>query len=158
MRLVLDTGVLGELCHPKCANSKIRLFSEKIRSTDDMIVFLPEIADYELRRELLRHAMKNNQETSRSIERLDRLSDFFDYLPLDTLTLRDAAKLWARARNAGRPTADPHALDGDVILAAQAMRAGGTVLTYNTAHLSFFVPVKDRNELSEEWADEFRRI
>ncbi len=155
MKLVLDTGVLGELCHPKYAGSRIRLFAEKIRHTEDIVICLPEIADYELRRELLRHAMKNKQETSRSLERLDSLVRLFDYLPLDTPTLRETARLWAKVRNAGRPTADPHALDGDVILAAQALMAKGIVVTYNTVHFSFLkVPARDWTELSDEWADE----
>ncbi len=70
----MDTGALGELCHPKHARSRIRLFAAKIRQTEDIVIYLPEIADYELRRELLRYAMKNEQETSRSLERLDNLA------------------------------------------------------------------------------------
>lgn len=155
MRLVMDTGVLGELCHPRYARSRIRLFAEKIRRTEDIVIFLPEIADYELRRELLRYAMKNNQGTSRSLQRIDKLSELFDYLHLDTPTLREGARLWAKVRNAGRPTSDPHALDGDAILAAQALKVRGIVVTYNTAHFSFLkVPTKDWGELSDEWAEE----
>ena len=35
--------------------------------------------------------------------------------------MRLAAELWAQARAAGMPTADRHALDGDAIVAAQAI-------------------------------------
>jgi hypothetical protein len=55
-----------------------------------------------------------------------------------------AAELCATARRAGLPTAPPDALDGDVILAAQAMLSRGlgvavTVATDNVGHLARFV-------------------
>jgi hypothetical protein len=59
--------------------------------------------------------------------------------------MRLAAQLWADARRMGRPTAADAALDGDVILAAQARALGEeaalpvTVVTTNVAHLSLFV-------------------
>lgn len=60
-----------------------------------------------------------------------------------------AAELWGRARREGYPTAHDHALDGDVILAAQAslLSAGANdmvVATTNVAHPSRFV-------VAEEW-------
>jgi hypothetical protein len=75
-------------------------------------VLLPEIADNEVRRELLRlkvHA---------ALRRLDALHNETVYFPLTTAMMRHAAELWAQMRQAGIPTADPQALDGDVILAA----------------------------------------
>jgi len=39
MKLVLDTGILGELCHPKYARSRIRLFAEKIRHTEGIVIY-----------------------------------------------------------------------------------------------------------------------
>jgi predicted nucleic acid-binding protein len=100
------------------------------------MVYVPEIADYEVRRELLRAGK------TASIRRLDTLITDLDYLPLDTQTMRRAAELWAQARNLGTPTAPPEALDGDVILAAQAERAGGIVATENVRHLARFVTAK----------------
>ena len=44
------------------------------------------------------------------------------YLPLTDDALRFGAELWAQSRRAGRPTADPTALDIDVLLSAQALR------------------------------------
>src|SRR5687768_3697202 len=80
-------------------------------------VLVPEITDYEVRRELLRGGRLA------SVRRLDALAGELGYIPLKTECMRDAAELWATARRAGRPTADRFALDGDAILAAQALYA-----------------------------------
>jgi hypothetical protein len=50
--------------------------------------------------------------------------------------------LWAEARLQGLP------LDGDVILAAQAVAVNGTIVTANRKHLSRFVPAKEWTEIS----------
>jgi len=76
---------------------------------------VPEIADYEVRRELLR-ARK-----TRGLERLDLIRKTLGYLPLTTNMMLKAAELWTQARNQGTPTADRKALDCDVISAAQAL-------------------------------------
>ena len=81
-------------------------------------VYLPEIADYEVRRELLRAGKAS------SIARLDALAAALKYVPLSTAAMRKAAELWADSRKAGKPTASEKAIDGDVILAAQAMTLG----------------------------------
>ena len=114
---------------------------DRQRAGDQLAV--PEIADYEIRRELLRAGKKL------SIARLDELCAGLEYLPLATEVMHDAASLWADARNAGRPTADPHALDGDVILAAQARSAQiefasepVVVATTNVAHLARYTDAR----------------
>ena len=65
--------------------------------------------------------------------------------------MRRAAGFWASARSRGRPTAPDHALDGDVILAAQAaeLAAGGdeVVATTNVGHLSRFAAASRWNEV-----------
>ena len=66
---------------------------------------LPETADYELRRELLR------MKSSGSIRRLDELKTRLRYAPITTEAMLKAAELWAEARSAGKPTADEKALD-----------------------------------------------
>ena len=101
-------------------------------------VVLPEITDYEIRREYLRANLLQ------SLVLLDSLANQVEYLPLTTAAMRRAAELWALARNAGQPTAPDSALDGDVILAAQALTLNTTVVvaTGNPVHLSRFVPAE----------------
>jgi len=110
-------------------------------------VYLPEIADYELRRKLL-HLTATGRASTRAVERLDQLRATVVYLPLTTAVMRHAAELWADARTRGLPTAAEAELDGDVILAAQALAVGGTVVTTNPRHLSRFVPAKTWEELA----------
>lgn len=105
------------------------------------MVLVPEIADYEVRRELLR-ARKH-----KSIERLDFLKEQLVYVPLTTATMQRAAELWAEARNQGRPTTSGASLDADVILAAQAIGLQNStdetiVATDNVDHLARFVEAK----------------
>lgn len=64
--------------------------------------------------------------------------------PITTAAMREAAQLWADARNAGLPTASDAALNGDVILAAQARTIGGpdpvVIATTNVSHLARYTP------------------
>jgi predicted nucleic acid-binding protein len=58
-----------------------------------------------------------------------------------------AAELWADLRRAGLPTAAPGSLDGDCILAAQALLSAGpgdvlTVATDNVGHLGRMVDAR----------------
>jgi predicted nucleic acid-binding protein len=115
------------------------LESVLIEHAASVVLYLPEIVDYEVRRGLLHVALRSGRSTTRSLLRLDRLTETLDYLPLDTATMRRAAGLWAEARATGRPTAPGEALDGDVILASQAIAVGGSVVTENIRHLERFV-------------------
>jgi predicted nucleic acid-binding protein len=137
--VLLDSGPLGLVTNPRGTPAAIRcnewlggLLSSGVR------VMVPAIADYEVRRELLRADKK------KGIERLDALAETIGYLPIHDDALKLAAVLWARARSGGYPTAAAPALDGDVILAAQALVAeaeGANVMiaTDNPGHLSRFV-------------------
>ena len=66
---------------------------------------------------------------------------------LSTPIMLRAAELWAEARRRGRPTADPQALDCDVILAAQALAMDATVVTDNVGHLALFVEAKSWRDI-----------
>lgn len=109
---------------------------------------VPAIVYYELRRELLRAGKTHG------LARLDAFcfATRDRYLPLEDSALRLAADLWADARRRRTPTADPKALDVDVILAAQVLNAvrdpsEAIVLTTNPAHLSRFVTARRWTEV-----------
>ncbi|PZO46443.1 MAG: nuclease [Phormidesmis priestleyi] len=96
---------------------------------------IPEIADYEVRRELLRACKIEG------LARLDDLINLLEYLPLTTVAMRQAAKFWAQARQQGQPTAGDKTIDGDMILVAQAMTLEASdviIATTNVGHLSRF--------------------
>lgn len=100
-------------------------------------IVVPEIADYEVRRELIRSG------ATTGIGRLDQVGSALEYDPITTPAMRRAAEFWAFLRQSGIPTADQHALDADCILAAQASLLGGpgdmvTIATINARHLSRF--------------------
>jgi predicted nucleic acid-binding protein len=134
--VLLDAGPLGLLSNPArstevltCNQWLVTLIAGGAR------VIIPEIADYEVRRELQR------ANKVAGIARLDSLAQRLEYLPLTTAAMRQAAQFWAQARQQGRPTAPDNALDGDVILAAQAVTLGATgtiVATTNPGHLGRF--------------------
>jgi predicted nucleic acid-binding protein len=134
-RIALDTHPLSLLCHPDPRQPVVAEISEWLERhlAAGATVYIPEIADYEVRRELIR------AKKQKSVRRLDALQSTLTYLPLDTGTMRRAAELWAVARQQGTPTADPREIDADVVLAAQAEKAGATVATENVGHLALFV-------------------
>lgn len=99
MKIVLDTGILGQLCHP--GNQKNQAVGQWLTSllnseSSDIQVVLPEICDYELRRKLL-HLIRKGQASTKSVQRLDELVTILDYLPLETQSMHKAAELWAEA-------------------------------------------------------------
>lgn len=146
--VILDAGPLGKLSNPRATpnNNRCRRWVAGLVSAG-VRVFVPEIADYEIRRELLRVG------ASAGLARLDQAKAGLDYLPLTTDSMLLAAELWADARRRGRPTASPDALDGDVILAAQALVAAGpggvvTVATDNVGHLAQFVDARPWDQIA----------
>ncbi|MEM7357459.1 MAG: PIN domain-containing protein [Acidobacteriota bacterium] len=140
MKLLLDTNIVTRLCHPaRQGNQPVAAWVSALLETQEHRVCVPEIADYEVRRGLTHVALKSGRSTSKSLQRLDLLSETLDYLPINTPTMKRAAALWADARHAGLPTAAGNALDGDVIIAAQALEIGGLVVTENLKHISRFV-------------------
>ena len=141
--IILDTGPLGLLCHTSHGNPEvvaIRRWLRNLRRAGRMVC-IPEIADYEIRRELI---LLGSQV---GLSKLDELGRHFRYLKLTTAVLRRAAELWAQARQQATPTAEDAALDEDVILAALAEREGAIVATDNVRHLALFVSAKQWRDI-----------
>lgn len=148
MRLLLDTNILAKLCHPKKYREVQKWLSTILCHPSQIVVALPEIADYELRRELI-HGIARKKIEPKSLDRLDAFAKLLDYQPLTTSVMVDAANMWAQARVGGYPTAHEKALDGDVILAAQAKAQQAIVVTSNRKHLTRHgVQAKDWSEIS----------
>lgn len=147
MIVLFDSGPLGILTNPKAGPETLECnhWVESLLLKGYRMI-LPEIADYEVRRELLR------ANKLAGIRRLDDCKlNLLEYLPITTPVILKAAQLWAESRQAGLPTADPKELDGDVILAAQGLLVGEggekvVIATTNVGHLSRFVDAR-------EWRD-----
>jgi len=146
--IVLDTGVLAMVTNPK-ASPEIEACHHWIQSLIQQgdYLALPEIVDYELRRELLR------AQKTRGLMRLDAFKTVSLYLPITTPIMLKAAELWANVRMQGKPTADAQSLDGDVILAAQAYFLSKTgydaiVATTNVKHLALFIDARKWDDIT----------
>ena len=135
--IILDAGPLGLVTNPKLSpESEACTQWLQTHITSGSRVIIPEIADYEVRRELLRASK------TKGISRLDDLAKWIEYLPITTVAMRQAAKLWAEARQQGQPTAGDKTIDGDMILVAQAITLGIqdiVIATTNVGHLSRFI-------------------
>lgn len=134
----LDAGPIGLVTNPKLSPEST-LCTRWLQTliTSNIRVIIPEIADYEVRRELLR------ANKVRGIARLDELTNSVEYLPITTAAMRQAAMFWAQARQQGQPTAGDKTIDSDMILAAQAMTldvVDVVIATTNVGHLSRFAP------------------
>jgi len=138
--ILLDTGPLGIAIHPRPVRGFLEWMAS-FRSSDTRLI-IPEIAHYELRRELLRI------QALPSVARLDSLIRTTAYAPITTPVVLKAAELWAESRRGGRPLADPRALDGDVLLAATALLLTETgddvvIATTNPRHFAGLAAAED---------------
>ncbi len=140
--ILLDSEPGGLASNPrdsqKSLNCKVWLWS--LLAAGDRVM-IPEIVDYEIRRELLRAGK------TKGVAKLDALGRQLGLLPCSGPVLVEAAVLWAKARQEGLPTADDKAIDADVILAATAIlasRQGYEVIiaTSNVGHLGRFVDAR----------------
>jgi hypothetical protein len=141
--VILDAGPLGMVASSgvnptsaRCQRWARGLLVAGVR------VIVPEIADYEIRRELLRRG------ATAGITRLDRTAAGLDFAYITRDVMLRAAALWGQARRGGFQAASDDALDADVILAATAELAGSpgdsvTVATTNVGHLGRFVDARD---------------
>lgn len=143
MIVVLDASTLGLLSNPKQTTEALayRSWVRMLVQARHRVV-VPEIADFEVRRELLRAGKV------RGLRRLNSTVEALRYLPITTGIMRRAAELWAEARRRGRPSADSASLDGDVIIAAAAQFLAAAlgdsvvVATTNVRHFEMFVDAR----------------
>jgi predicted nucleic acid-binding protein len=133
--ILLDAFPLSQVAHPKIKPETESWLSSL--SKTKTVLKVPEIADYELRRELLR---LGNEE---SLKRLDEFVNDVGLISITRETMKEAAELWAWVRKKGKPTAPDLSLDADVILASQAVLQlkrfdKSIVITSNLKHISRF--------------------
>ncbi|MDQ3250553.1 MAG: nuclease [Chloroflexota bacterium] len=134
--ILLDAGPVGLVTNPKRSSQSLACaqWLQLVVGSGTRVI-LPEIADYEVRRELLRaNKMKG-------IANLDALADLLEYLPLTTTAMRQAALFWAQARQQGQPTANDKTIDSDMILAGQAISLevpSVVIAITNVGHLARF--------------------
>jgi hypothetical protein len=145
--VLLDAGPLGMITNPKSSpqNEACKNWLASL-AYDGVQVVIPEIADYEVRRELLRAGK------DRGLGRLNALKGMLGYAPITTPVMLKAAEFWATARKVGRPSAHDASLDADMILAAQARafvddRTETVIATTNVRHLALFTPARIWREI-----------
>ncbi len=135
--IVLDAAPLGLATNPNANEINRKCLQWVLHKAGlGCTIIIPEIIDYEVRRELLRaNKMKG-------LERLDEFIGRFIYLPINTNAMRLAAQVWALARQQGKPAAPDHALDADMLLIGQYKSLGdeqAVIATTNQKHLISFV-------------------
>jgi len=142
--IVLDAYPLGNAIIPLAGVDTVPNDSQECRrwmlhcEASGTEFLVPAISYYEVVREM---------EQRQAMGQIKRFQNFcFDpdrFIVLTTEHLSQAAALWGQARRSGQATADPKALDGDAILAAQVLSLGlqpheYVVATRNTKHLTRF--------------------
>jgi hypothetical protein len=136
--VLLDTGPLSLITHPR-ASAESNQCNQWMRDQlkNGLGILVPGISDYELRREMLLNRATNG------IAKLDALRKTVGFVPITSEVMDQAAAFWAEARKMGKPTASDPALDGDMILSAQAQFVTNhghevIVATTNIKHLNLF--------------------
>lgn len=140
--LVLDTYPLTNAAIPFAKLGAVPSESEQCRQwmadceAAGKIILVPAICCYEGVRDLFQR---------QTIAKIAQFQNFCletdHFIPLTTAHLTEAGKLWGQLRRTGQATSDPHALDGDCILAAQVLSLGlppedFVVVTRNPKHLT----------------------
>ncbi len=142
MTIFLDSGPLGLVTNPKRTPDTVAaaqwVFDMEAAGHRFLV---PAIADYEVRRELVRAGK------TAGLARLNAFNaaELDRFVSVTDTALLLGADLWARSRNAGTATADPKELNADVLIAAQALDMGlptsdFIIATGNVGHLAQFAP------------------
>jgi predicted nucleic acid-binding protein len=143
MIILIDSGILGQLCRPNLDRETLALKSWFDRVLIRANVVSSKICDYEVRRGLLL-AQKQGL-VADGLPILDDLYQLIDFLTVDDRILDLASEIWATARENGQPMAGDRNLDADTIICATwqdlAERYPGqevVIVTTNLRHLSRF--------------------
>jgi hypothetical protein len=107
--IVLNSTPLGILCHPRTPPHVLdcRQWLADLLAAGRRVI-IPEITDYEIRRELIRLG------SIVGLANLDGYGLQLECLPISTAAIRLAANIWAQARSPRkdmRPQALPRAID-----------------------------------------------
>jgi hypothetical protein len=151
--VVLDSHPLSLISmpanKPKTLSCKSRI---KNLVSNGVLVVVPEIIDYELRRTLICGKKESG------IENLNRLGSMgIVFLPIKTEAMKKASELWGWARRTGQSTAHEEKIDIDVILAAQsiilAQETGEhtVIATSNVSDLQRYTPSEKWENINTEY-------
>ncbi len=100
--VLLDSGPLGLVSKSPQSAAVVQCQAWLLLlESSGVDIVIPEIADYEVRRELMRAG------ATAGLRRLEQLERRFLYLPITTGAMRRACDFWALLRNAGVPTSGP---------------------------------------------------
>lgn len=149
--VLVDSTTLGVLANPRNYRDPVqcRAWAKRLGHKNISVV-IPGISDYEIRRELI------HQNLPDSVKFLDSLKEVLPFLPINGRVMDKAAELWAWARKTNQATANGERLDGDVILAAQAIILGSdfgqyvVVATDNVRHIERYTPAKKWRDITVE--------
>ncbi len=139
---LLDSMTLAlACCNPSQERTRLCLNWLSRLDESGILVIIPAIADYEVRRGLLKKG------APAKLRNLGALRTRLAFVGISTPALEKAAEFWASLQRSGRPTADKKALDGDAILAGIAATIGGDddqviIATENLRHLNRFPGVE----------------
>lgn len=142
--IVLDAGPIGlAIGRPDIPDTAACLTWLASMETAGVEVVVPTVADYEVRRELVRIG------ATAKLRRLDQLAARFDVVDVLGAAFHQAAEFWATVRRLGLPTAADSDIDADAIIAGVAATIGAdgvvvTIATTNVRHLARFPGIDAR--------------
>lgn len=143
MKLMLDTGILACLCHPRNHRDVQTWFRALLmRRPEPPDLLVSVLAYYELRRKL------SQAGATASLTQLDDLAQSLTYVPVTMNAARKASELWARLRS--NDPMNVHRLsDADVLMAAQAALEEAVLVSSDLgSDLLPEVTVKDWKEIA----------
>ncbi len=158
MLIALDSGPLGDLINPNNHPDAVALRTWMINHLAAGDTFLlPEIADYEVRRNLTLQVLIRPRpcQSEAAIYLLDQLKASISYCPITTDAMLKSSALWAEHRK-GAQIGDPQSkgLDGDVILTAQCMDEAerrGKPIIIATMNLRDFLFIPTPDVTADDW-------